>query len=340
MHTITDQERDNTESESETDTETNTSEISTAESENSTNTEIEINEPKMAHMNKVEFLGLCGRTNIKIFEGDPLDTRSFTDSVKLLEEFATNYDLTKILINFILSKLNGSVREKVPDQPNTVAQITEALISKIRPESSDIIEGRLLALNTKKLDEFQEKAQKLAESLERSLILEGVQSKKAQEMTVKATVALCRKKASAPDVRAVLSATSFSTPKEVIAKMITQINVVRDERMSDFYKKNNKFSDRKPHYANKKFSGRGGHNNQNYDKNNSQNGNKQYKRQFDNGYRGRGNKQGQNNHQRGGNNNGGYNNNNSNNNGSIRTYTGQSENSETPQQFQLGANQM
>lgn len=316
-------ERDNKENES----------TSEEEFESSSETgSVEIN--KTMAMSKVEFLALCGRTINKIYEGNPLEVRSFVDSVQLLEEFAENADLTKILINFTLSKLNGSVREKVPENPNTVKQITDAIINKIRPESSDIIEGRLLALRTKSLDEFQEKAEKLAESLERALILEGCKHEKAKEMSVKTTVNLCRKRSNAPDVRSVLSSTPFKSPKEVIAKMITQMNVVREERMSDFFKKNNKFQNRKPQFANKKFSGRGGNNNnQNRDNSNNYKGNKFKKGQFSNNYQGRGNKNGNNNNQRGG-----YNNNSNNNSANIRTYSGHAENSDAPQQHvQLGA---
>lgn len=124
----------------------------------------------------------------------PLETRAFVDSISLLEEFATNADSNKILIHFVLAKLNGSVREKVPANPTDINQIKNSLTSKIRPESSDIIEGRLLALKEAQFDTFQNKAEKLAEALNRALILEGVTENKAKEMTVKATVLLCRKK--------------------------------------------------------------------------------------------------------------------------------------------------
>lgn len=304
----------------------------------------------MTHMGKVEFLGLCSRTINKTFDGEPLEARAFIDSVSLLREFATNIELEKVLLAFILAKVNASVREKIPNNPTTIDEIVKALTEKIRPDSSAIVEGRLLALNEKKLDEFQNKAEKLAEALNRALVLEGVSEKKAREMTVKSTVQLCRKKAMAPDVRAVLSATSFESPKEVLAKMITQINVVREERVTDYYKKNNRNMpfNKYGNNQNRNNSFRGGQrnyfnrNNQSQENNNNAN---RFNRYQGNGNRGnfRGNYRGQNG--RGGFNNGNrnpnyngnnYGNNNSNANQSIRAFTGQTQEEQPPQQIQLG----
>jgi hypothetical protein len=292
-------------------------------------------------LTKLEFLGLCGRSINKTFEGEPLEVRAFIDSISLLEEFATTAELERVLISFVLSKLNGSVREKVPETPTNILEIKNAIKEKIRPESSDIIEGRFLALNEKRLDDFQNKAEKLAEQLKRALILEGVSEPKAKEMTIKSTIQLCRKKANTPDVRSVLSATSFDSPKEVIAKLITQINVVKDEKMADFYKKNNPYVNNRGNKSGNRGSFRGGRfqrrNNYEGQRNNENNQQNQFGQGNNRGrgiFRGR-NYQNQRNRTENGTWNGHNNNNNNANN--IRAFTGHSENSEAPQQFQLGA---
>lgn len=121
--------------------------------------------------------------------------------------------------------------------------------------------------------------------------------------------------------------------------MITQINVVKDEKMAEYYNKNNKFDNNRGNRGGQRdgfnhrgnFRGsRGGF--RHFSQRGGQRGGQRgsfNNRGHNNSYRGSNN--------RGHNNNNGYNNQNANNNGNIRVYTGQSENTDAPQQFQLGA---
>lgn len=71
-----------------------------------------------------------------------------------------------------------------------------------------------LKLNTAHGEEFAEKAEKSADSLRRTLIIiEGVSAPKTVEMSVEKTIEVCRKYTRSEEVRAVLEAATFSSPK-------------------------------------------------------------------------------------------------------------------------------
>lgn len=98
--------------------------------------------------------------------------------------------------------------------------------------------------------------------------------KKADELTIERTVELCRINTNSDLVKSVLESTSFDSPKEVIAKLITQSNKVKkDAQVLAFRstKKNfsrNNFSRNKGYYnnnGNNSYNNNG--NNNNYRKN-------------------------------------------------------------------------
>lgn len=189
-------------------------------------------------MTRPQFMKLCSSTIHNNFNGQSVNLRAFIDSINLLKEFATNDSLQKILIQFIISKLDASPREKIATAYTSIDTLIDDLQAQIKPDNSDIIEGRLLAIKTKTLEEFSEKAEKLAEALQKALIIEGVSRPKAEAMVIEKTVQLCRSHTHAPEVKAVLAAKTFASPKEVIAKMITQINDVKKDKVAEFYRKN------------------------------------------------------------------------------------------------------
>lgn len=74
------------------------------------------------------------------------------------------------------------------------------------------------------LTKFSERAEELAEQYRRSLCTEGFSKEKAKEIAIEKKVDLCRKSARSERLQAIIAATKFSEPKEVIAKMIVEIN--------------------------------------------------------------------------------------------------------------------
>ncbi|XP_055308544.1 putative uncharacterized protein DDB_G0278921 [Sitodiplosis mosellana] len=267
------------------------------------------------------------------YGGDLNSLESFLDAISLLQTLVEPQN-EDIFLKFVLTRLVGSAREEFPEDPESVDDIVDALRDKIKHESSKVIEGRIMALRTDRmsLTKFAERAEELAKEFKRSLVFEGFTKKKAQEITIEKTIEMCRKSAKSDTVKAILAASKFENPNEVVAKMIVEINNAKqDKAESSNFRQNNQNRNGRGNYR-----GRGGHNG-NYNRNNNNdnrgghNGNR-------GGYRGRG----------GYNRNRNYNNNNNNNgnNGNehtIRVITGNgqspSPNDGQPQQQQQQSQQ-
>lgn len=89
----------------------------------------------------------------------------------------------------MLTKLEGKALEAVDSSDNLTA-IVESLKKNIKPDSSKVVLGRMLAMKLNKLgsQEYAAKAEELAEALQRSLIIEGINREKAKEMVIDKTV--------------------------------------------------------------------------------------------------------------------------------------------------------
>lgn len=290
-----------------------------------------------------EFLRMAAATINKNYAGDPLALQSFIDSITLLQGLATTGGLQTFLVQFVKTKMEGKARECVTDEHNTVNLIIERLRGQIKPDSSRVVEGRMLALRLNgQPEDFATKAESLAESFRRSLVIEGMTSAKANEMAIDKTVELCRLNVTSELVKSVLESTKFDQPKEVIAKMITQQDKSKKEHQVLAYRALNRNENKNNGHRgqNKKFNnyynnGNGYSNNgYNGSHNNNNNGNRRGGRGK---YRGRGGGRGnyhnnQNGYQNGNRdgNQGGYRGDNRN----IRAFG--SENDPSPQQHLLG----
>lgn len=181
-------------------------------------------------------------------------------------------------------------------EPQTVDDIVRQLKASIKTESSKVIEGRILALRADKssLTKFAEQAEALADQFRRSLCVEGFSKEKAKELAVEKTVEMCRKSAKNDTVKAVIAASKFSEPKEVIAKMIVEINNIKQDRPQGSYThkfgrsnqsnnngRNSNHNDRSNNSHNNRSNNRGnwrnngGHNNNNRNHNNGNRSNNQ-----------------------------------------------------------------
>lgn len=170
-----------------------------------------------------EFMRLAAQTlNVK-YSGDPLGLPSFLNSVTLLESLApdAHRDLLK---QFIISKLDGKALEAIPSEPATLQIVKDALKANLKPDNSDILEGRILALRQDRLtlQEFAKQAEELTDSLKRTYIVEGMTQEKANELTVKRTIEMCRANTRSLIVKSVLASTSFLDAKSVISKLVVE----------------------------------------------------------------------------------------------------------------------
>lgn len=168
-------------------------------------------------------LKICSQTIPQKYSGDPLSLKSFLISIQLLQTMVEDAN-TDLLKTFILSKLEGKALEVIPSEPADIATIITALRNKIKPDDSKVIESRMMALNPNKMSPhvFTKQAEELAEALNRALILEGTTDEKANSMTIDKTISMCKAATRSTIVKSVLAATTFQTPKNVLAKFITE----------------------------------------------------------------------------------------------------------------------
>lgn len=193
----------------------------------------ENNTTKMTDMSKIDFINTCARHMSTNYDGKFETLRSFINKINFLKTLATNDALNNTLKAYILTKLDQTALSKLPTNPSSVDVIISCLESKVKHESSKVLEGRMIALtlDNKSLIEFQSQAKILADNYQQSLVEDGYPLALAEKMAIEKTVDLCRKNTKSPEVKAVLSSTAHTDPASVIAKMVTQIDIARQEKL-------------------------------------------------------------------------------------------------------------
>lgn len=268
-----------------------------------------------------EFLRLCGQTINTRYDGNPLGLDAFLNAVDLLDSLATN-ELKEKLFKFLKTRVDDKASECTKDATNT-EEFIESLKKNIKHDNSKVVSGRMMALkmDAKKVQDFAKQAEELSESFKRALVFEGITTSKANEMSIDKTIEMCRASSRSDVVRSILGASSFSTPKEVIAKFIIETGTDTNEKQVYSYQRYNN---------NNRGRGRGNRfNNNNHNNNNNNNGrrNDSYNRRGNNNNR-RGRGRGSNRY---------YNNRNNYNNGGDRYNVRYTENLPVPQTVDLGA---
>lgn len=292
----------------------------------------ETNNVNKLNMEKIDFLKFAGQQIKDKYGGDPLELESFINSIELVKGEMETHEQT--YIKFLLTRIVGKALECIPKEPNTVDEITNALKRYIKPDSSKIIEGKMLSLKANKnnITEYTKQAEELAEALQRSLIVEGISQNKAREMSIDRTVEMCRTNARTDIVKSILASTTFENPKEAIAKFVVETNKESTDKQIFAFRSNFRQNNRRGFGSyngnrpfNRNFSQNFRQNRPNHFNNRNNFGNRNsYNNNNYNNNRGRFNTHRGNN----------YNNNNSRNTG-IRVV--QSENLNNPQSLTLGA---
>ena len=237
-------------------------------------------------MEQSAFISLCAKQLHNTYSGDPLELNAFINSIKLLKTLGPTH--LEILKTFVLTKLGGKALESVPTDPADVDAIIDALRANIKPDNSKVVEGKMMALklDNAKTSEFTKEAEKLAEALQRSLIVEGIPQAKAKSMAVEKTVEMCRQTAKSNLVRSVLASTSFTDPQEVVAKFVIESATdLKEKQIFKFSQQQN--SNRGGNRNNNNFRGRGNQRN-NQNRNFNQNNGQQWNNNFRGNRRGRG----------------------------------------------------
>lgn len=189
-------------------------------------------------MSITEFMRLAASTINKNYAGDPLTLESYLSSTEF-SRLVTPPAQEETLLRFIQTKLDANAYEAVPRNAQNVDTIIDALRSKIEPENSKIIAGRMMALrlDKKQILDYSKQAEELSDAFRRSLVMECITQDEAIEMTIDKTIDMCRASTSSYVVKAILGATTFKGPKEVIATLTIETGKDIDERQVLAYQK-------------------------------------------------------------------------------------------------------
>lgn len=234
---------------------------------------------KMA-ITQLEFSQLAAAQINYKYSGDPTKLDAFLADVAYVEALAGE-DHSEICRRFIRTRIEGKAAEALPTVIDSIKDITDALKDHVKPESSRVIEGRIAALRVVKgnMIKFSEQAEKLAESFRRSLVFEGQTKAQAKDAAVRKTIELCRKTARDSIVKSVIASHQYQSPAEVIAKLITETSIAKDEK-KEAEQNRTKFDKNKQKWRGQKQNndqrGDGQYNQKKFNKNFQRNGNKKY----------------------------------------------------------------
>ncbi|XP_017479957.1 PREDICTED: hybrid signal transduction histidine kinase E-like [Rhagoletis zephyria] len=171
-------------------------------------------------------------------------------------------------------KLEGKAREAIPTEVNSVRQIKDALRNRIKPDNSKVVAGKIASLHvtSNNYTEFAKRVEGLSDALERSLIIEGMTQSKAHEMAVEQTVNVCRLNTRSDLVKSILSSTTFSDSKEVVAKMIVeQNNQVKEPQVYNNNANNSRYSNNGSRHNGNNFNNNSNRSSNNNNRNNNSN---------------------------------------------------------------------
>lgn len=229
---------------------------------------------------QLQFLQTAESTLRTNYSGNPLGLDAFINSVELLKAIAGDTHVG-LLRRIVISKLEGKALESIPENSESLDDILTALKTSIKPDNSKVIAGRMMALRTDKtaLNDFTKQAEELADALRRSLIVEGISQKKAQEMVIEKTVEMCRASAKTDLVRSILAATPFQEPKEVAAKFVVETAVeTREKQVLHYRSYGSNRNRRRGNFSNNNSRRKGNYSNNSYRNNNrANNGNNSYR---------------------------------------------------------------
>lgn len=236
---------------------------------------------------KSDVIKLCAPTLNYKFSGESTKLRGFISDIRMLND-AIEAENKAFFLKLLKAKLEG----KAIDADNEKAVDVETLITELeivsKCESSKVIEGKLLSLKIDRfsISKFAHMVDELTEALKASYISEEYGKKKANELVIEKTVEVCRRQTKLDSVRSVLASSTFSSPAEVVAKLITEQNTVNKERRENYQNKSfgNKFKQKN------QANGRNSNGNQNKNDyraknyNNGNNGNRSQSQQKNKNY--------------------------------------------------------
>lgn len=184
---------------------------------------------KLNNMDNFTFLKFAASV-IHPYSGNTDGLESFINNVNLVGGLGDATVHANFFL-FVKGRLTGKAAT-VCSGCNSINQIIACLRENICRDPSEVLESRLNALtfDNKNLTDFCVEVEKIADSLLDSLISEGVSRPKANSMTIDKVIRVCRKSSHNDTVKAVLAASSYTTPKDVLSKFRTEISECTQDR--------------------------------------------------------------------------------------------------------------
>lgn len=258
-------------------------------------------------ISQISFYNLCARTFNEMYSGDPLSLRPFIHKINSVQRLCQNEVHETTLLDAIMSHVNAIAADVLPLRPDSVDSVKNILIAKIKPESSRVVRGRMMALKSdhNNLTDFSKKVENLADHFKRSLILENIPEENANRMVVDDVIDLCRANTTSQLVKSGLIGYNFGSAKEVVAKYIIETRKDAQERQVLAFRQSGSNSGRGNNFQNANRNNFGGNrNNFNQNRNYNQNRNfnrgnfnqNQFRSNFRGNTRGRGNNRGRGNY--------------------------------------------
>lgn len=176
------------------------------------------NQDEMA-LTLVEFLNFATKI-IPEFDGIYANLQSFNDAVNLANASVGTH--TPSFIELIKTKLKNNARNCVSNEA-TVQAIIDALRLHIKPESSSLIESKMMNIHQakKKASDYMKEIESLTADLKRAHITEGIPITAADNLSTKTAIKAIRQNASSNKVKWLMEAGNFRDLNEVVDKFVS-----------------------------------------------------------------------------------------------------------------------
>lgn len=185
--------------------------------------DVSLEDALQENMSATDSIKLAG-TIIKPFDGSFDKLNGFITKIKLLKSMVPAEHTTQC-VQFVIGNLEGKASAIVPEDTATLEEVIEILRKRIKSDPSRVVESRLTAIrfDNRNLTSFTEEIEKVADTLSKTYISEGIPHDKANEMTVSRVVDTCRQSARNDLVKSVLASSTFESPKDVLSKFVTEV---------------------------------------------------------------------------------------------------------------------
>jgi len=247
-------------------------------------------------MTTIEFLAIAAKL-LPEFDGKSENLNKFLTALDLIDSIKETHE--SVAVNLIKTKLSGNASNIITTE-NTISQIKNFLIQKIKGDSTQVVMSKLLNIKqaSKTPIDYAKDIEELAQKLKTAYISDGVPPNVAEKYSTDTAIKAITKNATSDKAKLLMQASQYNSLNEAVAKFV-ELSADTENTVSIRYMRNQPQS----HYR-QGYRGRGRRNN-NYNNSNQNryNSNRNRNRNsnssnYNNNSRNNGNHNNQNNGQR------------------------------------------